>query len=107
MVLQAQLRDPAKYLQEAVSTLTSTGRLNGALRVPAAVAPIKITADLRAGLIQCAVTVPAPREGRSTTRVNWLVRQLQTGPGNLCIEASTAGQRGPRSASSGRLRRSA
>ncbi|HEY2261014.1 MAG TPA: hypothetical protein VGI96_00150 [Streptosporangiaceae bacterium] len=94
MVAQAQLRDPARYLQEAVSILTETGRLQGALRVPAAVAPIKITADLRAGLIHCAVTVPAPREGRPTTRVNWLVRQLKTAPGHLCIEASTAWQRG-------------
>jgi hypothetical protein len=65
MVPQAQLRDPGRYLQEAASTLTSTGRLQGTLRVPAAIAPIKVTADLRAGLIHCAVTVPAPREGRS------------------------------------------
>ena len=65
MVAQAQLRDPARYLHEAVSTLTGTGRLQGALRVPAAVAPIKITADLRAGLIHCAVTVPAhPRPAK-------------------------------------------
>ena len=64
------------------------------MRVPAAVAPIKITADLRAGLIHCAVTVPAPRDGRAATRVNWLVRQLKTAPGHLCIEVSTAWQRG-------------
>jgi hypothetical protein len=94
MVAQAQLRDPARYLHEAVSTLTETGRLQGALRVPAATAPIKITADLRAGLIHCTVTVPAPREGRPATRVNWLVRQLKTAPGHLRIEASTAWQRG-------------
>ena len=94
MVAQAQLRDPARYLHEAVSTLTGTGRLQGALRVPAAVAPIKITADLRAGLIHCAVTVPAPREGRPATRINWLVRQLKTAPAHSCIEASTAWQRG-------------
>jgi hypothetical protein len=93
MVAQTQLRDPARYLQEAVSTLAETGRLQGALRVPAAVAPIKITADLRAGLIHCAVTVPAPRDGRPATRVNWLVRQLKTAPGHLRIETSTAWQR--------------
>ena len=63
MVPQAQLRDPAKYLQEAVSEFAATGQLQGAVRVPGAVAPIKITADLRAGLIHCAVTVPAPPEG--------------------------------------------
>src|SRR5580704_723311 len=94
MVPQAQLRDPARYLQEAVNDFAGTGLLQGAVRVPAAVAPIKITADLRAGLIHCAVTVPAPREGRPATRVNWLIRQLKTAPGHLCIEASTAWQRG-------------
>ena len=61
MVAQVQLRDPARFLQETVNVLTETGQLQGALRVPAAVAPIKITADLRAGLIHCAITVPAPR----------------------------------------------
>jgi hypothetical protein len=94
MVPQSQLRDPARYLQEAVSEFASTGLLEGAVRVPGAVAPIKITADLRAGLIHCAATVPAPREGRPTTRVNWLVRQLKTAPGQLCIQPSIAFQRG-------------
>jgi hypothetical protein len=90
----AQLRDPAKHLQAPVNDLAATGMVHGALRVPATVAPIKITADLRAGLVRCAVTVTAPREGRPTTRVNWLVRQLKNGPGQLCIEASSAWQHG-------------
>ncbi|HEY6492352.1 MAG TPA: hypothetical protein VIZ43_03705 [Trebonia sp.] len=94
MVPQAQLRDPARYLQEAVSEFASTALLQGAVRVPGAVAPIKITADLRAGLIHCAVTVPAPREGRSTTRVNWLVRQLKNAPGQVRVQPSAAFQRG-------------
>ena len=94
MVPQAQLRDPARYLQEATKDFAGTGLLQGAVRVPGAVAPIKVTADLRAGLIHYAVTVPAPREGRPTTRVNWLVRQLKTAPGQLCIQPSTAFQRG-------------
>jgi hypothetical protein len=94
MVPQAQLRDPAKYLQEAVSEFAATGQLQGAVRVPGAVAPIKITADLRAGLVHCAVTVPAPRESRPTTRVNWLVRQMKAAPGQVCIQPSAAWQRG-------------
>jgi hypothetical protein len=90
----AQLRDPARHLQEAVTKLAVNGTIHGALRVPATVAPIKITADLRSGLVRCSVTVTAPREGRPTTRVNWLVRQLRTAPGQLCIEASSAWQHG-------------
>lgn len=94
VVSQAQLRDPAKYLQEAVKEFVGTGVLQGSVRVPDTVAPIKITADLRAGLVHCAVTVPAPREGRPTTRVNWLVRQLKNAPGQLCIQPSVVGRRG-------------
>jgi hypothetical protein len=94
VVSQAQLRDPAKYLQEAVNGFVDTGVLQGSVRVPDAVAPIKITADLRAGLVHCAVTVPAPREGRSTTRVNWLVRQLKSAPGQICIQPAVVGKRG-------------
>jgi hypothetical protein len=62
--------------------------------VPATVAPIGVTADLRAGLIHCSVTVPAPREGRATTRINWLLRQLKSAPPQLCIEGTYAWQRG-------------
>jgi hypothetical protein len=39
------------------------------------------------------VAVGAPRVGRPTTRVNWLVRQLREAPGDLCIEPITAWQR--------------
>jgi hypothetical protein len=92
----AQLRDPARHLQAAVTEFAATGMVHGALRVPATIAPIKITADLRAAQVRCAVTVTAPREGRPTTRVNWLVRQLKNAPGQLCIEAATAWHgRGP------------
>jgi len=91
---QAQLRDPAGHLQEAISGLVATARVHGALRVPDAVAPIKVTADLRAALVHCAVTVPAPRVGRPTTRVNWLARQLKDAPAGVCIEAVAARLRG-------------
>jgi hypothetical protein len=89
-----RLRDPAGHQQGAVADLVATGQLHGALRVPGTVAPIKVTADLRASLVHCAVTVPAPREGKPTTRVNWLVRQLKDAPGHLCIEATALRQRG-------------
>jgi hypothetical protein len=90
----AQLHDPAGYLQEAISDLAATGRVHGGLRVPDTIAPIKVTADLRAGRVHCAVTVPAPRTGRPATRVNWLARQLKDAPADLCIEAVAAWQHG-------------
>jgi hypothetical protein len=90
----AHLHDPAGYRQQAASGLAATSRVHGSLRIPAAVAPIKITADLCAGLLHCAVTVPAPKVGRPVTRVNWLARQLKDAPAGLCIEAIAAWQHG-------------
>ena len=43
----------------------------------------------------CHVDIDAPREGRPTTRVNWLVRQLKVAPGTVRIEAHAAHERGP------------
>ena len=83
MVPPAQLRDPVRYLQEAVAELAATGRLSGSLRVPATVAPIKITADLRAGLIHCAVDVSAPREGLADHE-----GQLAAPPAEECTPAA-------------------
>ena len=90
----AQLHDPAGHLQEAISDLAATGQVHGALRVPDTVAPIRVTADLPASLVRCTVTVPAPKAGRPTTRVNWLARQLKDAPAGLCIEAVAAWQHG-------------
>jgi hypothetical protein len=45
--------------------------------------------------VTCHVDVDAPREGRPTTRVNWLLRQLQRAPETVRVEAYAAHARGP------------
>ena len=51
-------------------------------------------ADLRASTITCHVNVDAPKEGRATTRVNWLVRQLKNAPDSTRVEAFANHSRG-------------
>src|SRR5690606_30635234 len=63
------------------------------LRVPDAVSDITVTADLRAGRVSAQVDLDAPSEGRQTTRINWLVRQLTDAPPQMCIDAWTQGAR--------------
>jgi hypothetical protein len=70
----ADAKDPGRRLKAAVVTFTQTGRLHGGLCVPHAVAPIEITADLRAGQVRCSVTVLAPKAGKPATRVSWLAQ---------------------------------
>lgn len=89
-----QLADPAARAQSLTTQLCSTGELTGAIRIPDTVGHLVVTADLRASRVTCHVDVESPREGRATTRVNWLVRQLKNTPGSARVEAFLAHSRG-------------
>jgi hypothetical protein len=67
----------------AVKGLAETGALEGTLRVPDAVGPMTVLADLRIRKFSTSVSVEARREGRPQTRVNWMLRQLRHAPAEL------------------------
>jgi hypothetical protein len=58
-----------------------------AIRIPRAVSPLFVEANLRTNKVSCHFDVGAPGEGKSTTRVNWLVRQLKDAPPSVRLEA--------------------
>jgi len=89
-----ELAEPALRAHSLLTNMVSTGELSGAIRIPHAVAAINIVADLRAGRITCYADIDAPKEGRPTTRVNWLVRQLRAAPNGVRLEAFAANARG-------------
>lgn len=91
--------DPALRTATLVESLVKEGRLSGAIRIPNAVAPLSVEIDLRGNCVTCLVEVDAPREGRPTTRINWLVRQLKNAPETLRLEAVAAHARGASTAS--------
>jgi hypothetical protein len=90
-----ELADPVTRTQSLVTQLAGAGTMSGGLRIPGAISPLYVTADLRAQQIICHVDVDAPRSGRAATRVNWLARQLRNAPEYMRIEASTMHARGP------------
>jgi hypothetical protein len=92
---RAEMKDIGANTQSGITRLVETGILHGALRVPNAAAPINVTADLRAGRISCSVSIDAPQQGRNSTRVKWLTRQLAAAPGALLLEAWSAFARTP------------
>jgi hypothetical protein len=92
---RSDAREPTTYIQSGVTRLVDSGILHGALSVPYTAAPIDVYADLRSGLITCSISVAAPAQGRSTTRINWLVRQLGRAPDATQIEAWAAWARIP------------
>jgi hypothetical protein len=83
---------PAR-LETVVEELSSTGVLSCAVRVPDAVAPIALAADLRARQLTTSTILDGPREGRPASRINWVLRQLTGAPANLRVTLSFAGTR--------------
>jgi len=94
VLTRKELADPELRGQSLLTSLVSDGVLSGSIRIPNTVAPIHLTADLRAGRISCHVDIEAPKEGRATTRVNWLVRQLKSAPESVRVEAFAVNARG-------------
>lgn len=94
-----EVAEPSLRSAALVDGLVKDGRLSGAIRIPNAVAPIQIELDMRSNRVTCLVEIDAPREGRPTTRVNWLVRQLKNAPDSLRLEAFALHARGASTAS--------
>lgn len=87
--------DPGSRIQGHVAGMVEHGRLHGALRIPNTVGSLNIVVDLRARQVTCSVDIDAPREGKPTTKVNWLVRQLKGASDKARLEATVLSQRGP------------
>jgi hypothetical protein len=95
IVSKAELKDFAAYQQNSVNHLIDAGVLQGSLRVPDAIAPITVMADVRSGLVTCSIDIASPSQGRNSTRVNWLTRQLTKAPDAVLIEAWATWARTP------------
>lgn len=94
VLTRRELADPTLRAQAVTQMLCQSGQLAGAIRIPGAVGQLVITADLRSSRVTCHVDIDAPREGRPTTRVNWLVRQLKNAPDATRVECFNAHARG-------------
>lgn len=79
--------DPSLRAQALTESLCKTGVLSGTIRIPNTAGLLVVTADLRSSQVTCHVDVDAPKEGRPTTRVNWLIRQLKNAPDRTRVEA--------------------
>jgi len=82
-----EVSNPALRNSSLVSSLVTNGAMTASIRIPNAVAPLEVHANLRANRITCHFDIDAPREGKSTTRVNWLIRQLKEAPESVRVEA--------------------
>lgn len=82
-----ELADPSSRSAALAASLVKTGLLSATLRIPNAISEMSVVVDLRASRVTCSFSLAAPREGRATTRINWLTRQLKESSGTTRIEA--------------------
>lgn len=92
-VSRKEAAEPGVRFAAQSESLVANGQLSGTLKIPDAVAPVDVVADLRAGRVTVSVDVEAPRDGRAATRINWLTRQLRDAPDGLRIDAFASGSR--------------
>jgi hypothetical protein len=92
-VVRSRRQAADQRLQTLVRALADDGALTGSVRVPDAVAPLDLRADLRTRRVIASVTVDAPAEGRPLSRINWLLRQIADAPGDLRIDVAFQGAR--------------
>lgn len=97
--------DPRARSNHLIESLCTAGTLDGTLRVPNAVGPINIGADLRARQVFATVDVPAPTDRGSRARATWLLKQLndEVHP-KLTIEAWPRNARTPLTTTLGAVR---
>lgn len=89
----ADAKTRSNYL---VESLCKSGRLDGTLKVPNAVGPIVLGADLRARQVFASVDVAAPTDRGSRARSTWLLKQLnEEAHPKLIIEAWARNARTP------------
>lgn len=79
--------DPQLKTSVLAQSLVSNGSMEAAIRIPQSVSPIFVVVDIRAGKVTCHMDIAAPEQGRSLTRVNWLIRQLKDAPESIRLES--------------------
>lgn len=93
LVVRPRKQTADQRIDALTRSLADDGRLDLGLKVPDAIAPMTIVADLRTRLLHTSVALDGPREGRPPARINWLLRQLKSAPDDLRVEVRFANVR--------------
>ncbi|MCY3886992.1 MAG: hypothetical protein OXG19_04725 [Chloroflexi bacterium] len=90
---KAHRQDPEKRTRDLQDQLVADRQLDGVLRIPGAAADVHLSVYLHAQRIHASVTLKAPETKKTTSRINWLVRQIPNAPNDAQITARFKGRR--------------
>ncbi|PHS06946.1 MAG: hypothetical protein COA78_13815 [Blastopirellula sp.] len=78
VLAKKERNDISIRIANIVDAMVTKGVMPGAIRIPNTVSDIVVTVDLRAQQVVASITVDAPKTGRASTKINWLLRQLKS-----------------------------
>jgi len=77
--------DGRKFLLAEAGELLSKKSIKGALKIPGAASDLEIFADIGSGMTHTSFDISAPGEGKNKSKLNWLLKQLKTIPGDALL----------------------
>ncbi len=80
-------RDVSVRITNIVNEMVTRGIMTGAIRIPDTISDITLKADLRTRQIVVSVSIDAPKGGRTSTRINWLLRQLKSSAPDVRVDS--------------------
>jgi len=80
-------KDIAIRIANIVDAMVTRGLMPGAIRIPNTVGEVALSVDLRAQQIVASISIDAPKTGRATTRINWLLRQLKSTSSDVRLDS--------------------
>jgi hypothetical protein len=75
-------------LEESLKRLVDQGAISTTFRIPDAIGPLTVCADLRSQQTLTSISIDAPKEGTQRGRFGWILRQLKEAPDDLRLEAA-------------------
>ena len=87
-ISRSERRDPDERIKRLQTTVLKEGCLASELKIPDAAGDVSMQVILQAKAVRFGVVLEPPSEGRASTRVNWLVRQLKSleAPEKMIVE---------------------
>ena len=81
--------DPKRYLTNELTQFLKSRALTGTIVVPGAASKLFVSADLKSAEVICSLSINSPLEGKNSTRLSWLVKQLKDAPDGVRVDIFT------------------
>jgi len=90
LIPRAERKNPAIRIKNLQTLAIKNGELPGILRIPDAAGDLSVVVFLASKSVQYSIELAAPTDGRTKTRIMWLLRQLmsQDVPDDLVVQVN-------------------